>query len=149
MRKFKILMLVAMCSLGSSFAQERDKQTKEEKLSYYEQRAKEDAKFEQELKAKTEKESAEFWENQKQYEEDLKKRDRKAYRAYIKGKRDAYAEHYAHCGTHCHHSDYYHHHVSFYYYGYNNNHYYNSYPRRNAINTRIKIGTPRVRLGIF
>jgi hypothetical protein len=118
--------------------------TNEDKQSYYEKRAYEDAKFEQQLKLENEDEEAKFWNDQEQYEKDLKKRDRKAYRAYLRGKRDAYAEHYGHCDHSCYHSDYYYHHASFYYYNY---HYYERYPNRTTMRTNIRVGVPSVRIG--
>lgn len=120
--------------------------TEQEKLSYYEQRAEEDAKFEQ-SQALTEGEEEEFWESQKEYERELKKRDRKAHKAYMKGKRDAYAEHREHCDNHCHHSQYYHTHARFYYY--HNDHYsYRRYPKRTAIRTGVGISAPSLRIGL-
>ncbi|MBJ6368315.1 hypothetical protein [Snuella sedimenti] len=121
-------------------------ETKVDKTSYYEKRALEDAKYEQQFKADNEEEELAFWEDQKTYEAELKARDRKAYRAYMRRKRKAYAEHYGHCDHHCHHSGHYYHHATFYYYGYNRYHY-ERYPRSST--TRVSIGTPKVRLGLF
>ncbi|WP_345005538.1 hypothetical protein [Snuella lapsa] len=121
-------------------------ESKADKDSYYKRRALEDAKYEQQFKADNEANELAFWEDQKAYEEELKARDRKAYRAYMRRKRKAYAEHYGHCDHHCHHSDRYYHHATFYYYGYNRYHY-GSYPRSST--TRVSIGTPKVRLGLF
>lgn len=124
-------------------------ETKVEGKTYYEQRALEDAKYEQEFAAETEADEKEFWDDQKQYEKDLKKRDRKAYRAYMKGKKDAYAEHYEHCDNHCHHSDHYYSHATFYYYGYNDRRYYRQSPRGTSVRTNVRLSTPRVRVGIL
>ncbi|SFC81120.1 hypothetical protein [Algibacter pectinivorans] len=122
--------------------------TKIDKESYYQKRAAEDAKFEQQFKAENEEESEEFWQEQKAYEKELKKKDRQAYKAYMKGKRDAYAEHYEHCDNHCHHNTHYYSHASFYYYRYDG-YYYNRQPqRRSTINTRVSLGAPRVRVGL-
>lgn len=122
---------------------------KQDKASYYEMRAKEDAKYEQQFNGDTTTEEETFWKDQKNYEKELKRRDRAAYRAYMQGKRDAYAEHYDHCDHHCHHSDWYYQHATFYYYGYHDHYYYHRYPRSNGIQTSIKVGTPRVRLSMF
>ena len=116
--------------------------------SYYQKRALEDAKYEQQFKAETKADEEVFWKDQKNYEENLKREDRKAYRAYMKGKKDAYASHYDHCGNHCHHSDNYYHHASFYYYGYHG-HYNERYPRRSSVGTSVRIRTPSVRVGLF
>ena len=56
------------------------------------------------LKQKQKKEEKKFWKDQKEYEKDLKRRDREAYEAYMQGKTDAQEEHYSHCSDHCHHS---------------------------------------------
>jgi len=128
---------------------EKTNDTLIDKASYYEKRAEEDAKFEQQFSAKSKVEEETFWEDQKSYENNLKKEDKKAYRAYMKGKKDAYANHYEHCNHQCHHSDYYYHHASFYYYRYDG-YYYERYPRsRSTIRTNVRISTPSVRLGIF
>lgn len=120
-------------------------ETKADKKSYYTQRAEEDAKFEQQFNAESDKEEKEFWEEQKAYEKNLKKRDKKAYKAYRKGKQDAYKEHYRHCDRHCHHSDYYYGYASHYYYGYNSHYYYERQPSYRR--TRIRVKTPSVRIG--
>ncbi len=138
---FAAMILMSAGSLAQEVAPSED-----EKLSYYEQRAKEDAQFEQSQELAAEEEE-EFWESQKEYERKLKKRDKKAYKAYMKGKRDAYAEHRNHCDDHCHHSSHYHAHASFYYY--NHNHYpYRSYPNRTTVRTGIGISAPSVRIGL-
>ncbi|MDX1767343.1 MAG: hypothetical protein R3294_04780 [Arenibacter troitsensis] len=120
--------------------------TEQEKLTYYEQRAREDAQFEQSHEL-VEEEEEEFWESQQDYEKQLKKRDKKAYKAYMKGKRDAYAEHRSHCDHYCHHSDHYHTHASFYYY-HNEPYRYRSYSRGTTIRTGVGISAPSVRIGL-
>ena len=119
-----------------------------DKKSYYQKRASEDAQYEQQFKAETKAEEDTFWKEQKDYESNLKQEDRKAYKAYMQGKKDAYASHYEHCNHHCHHSDNYYHHASFYYYKYDG-YYYERYPRRNTISTRVQVRTPSVSLGLF
>lgn len=120
----------------------------QEKLSYYEQRAREDAQYEQSLAMENEAAESDFWNEQKSYEKELKKRDRKAYRAYMKGKRDAYAEHYEHCGHHCNHGRHYYSQATFYYHGYHGHHYYRQ-PYSPGIHTRVRVGAPAVRVGIL
>tara|TARA_R110000751_G_scaffold105189_3_gene201111 strand:+ start:4395 stop:4835 length:441 start_codon:yes stop_codon:yes gene_type:complete len=146
MKRLQFLSLaILLFSFIGSIAQEVES-TEKEKLTYYEQRAKEDAQFEQSQEL-AEAEEEEFWESQKEYERELKKRDRKAHKAYMKGKRDAYAEHREHCDSHCHHSQHYHTHASFYYY--HNDHYsYRSYPRRTTVRTGLGISAPSVRIGL-
>ncbi|MFC4721049.1 hypothetical protein ACFO5O_01845 [Geojedonia litorea] len=145
MKTIKFFIIVFVASIFTTVnAQEEGKSIeKETKMSYYEQRALEDAKFEQEFKSENKKDEERFWKDQKSYEDKLKKRDRKAYKAYMKGKRDAYAEHYNHCDHSCYHSDHYYHHASFYYHRY----YYEPYPRRTTMRTNIRVGVPSVRIG--
>lgn len=130
---------------GFMFAQEPVSEA--DRLSYYEQRAREDAAYEQSLVLKEE-EASDFWYDQEQYERELKKRDKKAYKAYMKGKRDAYAEHYENCGHHCHHGSHYYAHANFYYHGYRSHRYYHR-PYRSHIQTGIRIGSPKIGVGIL
>lgn len=157
MKPFKlIVLLIALGGSSITHAQKAEaemsneakvsNQVKADNMSYYHQRGIEDAKHEQQFKAETEDEEIAFWENQKKYEKQLKAKDRKAYRAYMRGKRDAYANHYEHCDAHCHHSDHFYHNATFYYYGYNR---YESYPHSNGITTRVGISTPNVSLDLF
>ncbi|MFI0430125.1 hypothetical protein [Mariniflexile sp. HMF6888] len=151
MKSIKALIMFFIIFVSSIINAQEAKTTSEAKIdsqSYYEQRAIEDAKYEQQFAAKTKAEEDAFWEEQKAYEKELKQRDRKAYRAYMKGKRDAYADHYEHCDAHCHHSPHYYHHASFYYYRYDN-YYYHRYPQRSTVTTSVNVRTPRVSLGLF
>jgi hypothetical protein len=148
-----IKALVFILVLGVSFitkAQETKNPDEKtiDKETYYQKRALEDAQYEQQFMAETKTEGETFWKDQKQYENDLKQSDKKAYRAYMKGKKDAYQSHYAHCNNHCNHSDYYYHHASFYYYRYDGN-YYERSPRRNTMSIGTRVNTPSVSLGLF
>ena len=151
MKIFKTVTFIL--AIGFSFiiqAQEAETDNKApvDKKSYYEKRAAEDAKYEQQFVSKNKEDEETFWDDQKAYEKDLKKKDRKAYRAYMQGKKDAYAEHYDHCNHHCHHSEYYYHHASFYYYRYDG-YYYDRYPKRGtSVRTNVRLSTPRVRVGL-
>ncbi|MEW4924941.1 hypothetical protein [Algibacter sp. 2305UL17-15] len=151
MKLFKTLVFVLAIGFSCPiYAQETETGSENtmDKKSYYEKRAAEDAKFEQQFKAENETEEEAFWKEQKAYEKELKRKDRKAHRAYMKGKRDAYAEHYEHCDSHCHHGHHYYNHASFYYYRYDG-YYYNRYPnRRSTVNTNARVSTPRVRVGL-
>lgn len=150
MKSIKLLVLttaLGFSCLINAQDSENSKDSSTDKKSYYQKRAEEDAKFEQGFIAKTEAEEERFWEEQKTYENDLRQRDKKAYKAYMKGKRDAYANHYEHCDGHCHHSEHFYHHASFHYHGYSG-YYYERYPRgRSSVRTSINIGTPKVRVG--
>ncbi|NNF19456.1 MAG: hypothetical protein HKN61_06730 [Flavobacteriaceae bacterium] len=141
----KSLLPLALLLIGSQAPILAQEQTEEDRISYYEERGREDAIYEQNLTTKEEADEADFWEDQEAYEKELKARDRKAHRAYMKGKRDAYKEHYAYCDHHCHHGSHYYSHATFYYHGY-----YRSYdrPSRTRVNTGIRIGTPSVRIGL-
>lgn len=150
MRIFKTLVFILTISFSFIMQAQKAEANNEasiDKKSYYEKRAAEDAKYEQQFFAENKDEEEAFWEDQKAYETELKKKDRKAHRAYIQGKKDAYAEHYEHCNHHCHHSNYYYHHASFYYYRYDN-YYYRRSPQRSTINTRVNVRIPSVRLGL-
>ncbi len=148
MKRINFLSLLSLLFITvGAFAQEKDTDEKDSP-SYYEQRGMEDAEYEQSLQL-AEAEEEEFWEEQKAYERKLKKRNRKAYKAYLKGKRDAYAEHRQHCNAHCHHSSHYHSNASFYYY--HNAHYRPHRPYRGTtIRTGVGVRMPNaiIRVGI-
>lgn len=151
MKLFKTFIFILAFGISFITNAQKPKTHNEKKLSkesYYKKRALEDATYEQQFSAETKAEEETFWKEQKKYETNLKRNDRKAYRAYIKGKEDAYFSHYENCNNHCHHSDYYYHHASFYYYGYER-YYYERYPHRNTIRTNIQLRTPSARLGLF
>lgn len=152
MKSIKPLVFIMVLSFVFSTNAQESKthiEASNDKMSYYQKRAKEDAQYEQQFSAKNKVEEETFWEDQKRYEKNLKNEDKKAYKAYMKGKKDAYANHYNHCNHECHHSDYYYHHASFYYYRYDD-YYYNRYPRnRSTISTNVRVSTPSVRLGLF
>jgi hypothetical protein len=127
---------------------ETEVNTKQEKVSYYEQRGAEDAKHELQFKAESKRGEESFWKEQEQYERDLKEDNRRAYRAYMQGKKDAYAEHHYDCDGHHYHSDSFYQHAGFYYYEYDRRNYERS-PRRSSSDIQIGVSTPSVRLGLF
>ena len=138
--------IIIFISATFIFSQEAKKTSKEDLKSYYQKRASEDAKFEQNFKATSKSEERKFWKEQKDYEEDLKEKDSIAHEAYMNGKRDAYAAHSENCNNHCDYSRYYHSHVVLYYQA--------SYrqerrPYRRSTETKVQIRMPRVSLGIF
>lgn len=146
MKRIQLLPLVSLLFISVGVVAQEEATIENEKLSYYEQRAIEDAKYEQTQQLDEDEEEA-FWEGQKEYERKLKKRDKKAYKAYLKGKRDAYAEHREHCNSHCHHSDHYHSHASFYYYN-NANYGYRRPYYGTTVRTAVGVGVPSVRIGL-
>ena len=139
-----VLSVIAFSFFGIVNSQENKVEEKQEsKTSYYEKRAKEDAKFEQQYTAETKKEERKFWKEQKEYEKELKRKDKVAYDAYMQGKKDAYAEHRNHCSNHCSHGHYYHSHATFYY-----RYEYRREPRYRS-RSSIRVGVPSVRIGLF
>ncbi|MDW5287690.1 hypothetical protein [Formosa sp. PL04] len=143
------LFTLAICFSLTIQAQDAqiENKTNIDKKSYYEKRALEDAQYEQQFTTKTKAEEKAFWKAQKTYKKDLKRKDKKAYKAYLKGKKDAYVKHYQHCDNHCQHSDHYYSHASFYYYRYDTN--YRRQPQPSTINTQIHVNTPGVSLGLL
>jgi hypothetical protein len=119
-----------------------------DKITYYQQRGSEDANYELTFKAKTKAEEKAFWKEQKEYEKELKKKNRKAYQAYIARKQDVYTVHHSHCDAHCHHSDSFYGHAGFYYYEYDQRNY-QGRPSNTSVNTQIGVRAPSVRLGLF
>lgn len=148
-----ILAIFLLGTMATTYAQEARVESKvnvgnsSDKLSYYQKRGAEDAKFELTFTAKTKAEEKAFWKEQKAYEKELKERDRKAYRAYIASKKEVYVEHYNHCDANCHHDDYFYSHAGFYYYQYDQPNYQRT-PSSTSINTQIGVRTPSVRLGL-
>ena len=140
-------LLFAFTMVASATAQEGKNEMgqEQESLSYYEQRAKEDALYEQSLAMGNKEDEKDFWKDQKRYEKDLRKRNKEAYRAYMKGKSDAYSEHAAFCGQHCRHSEYYYQQAQFY-----DSHSAYHYPRSNvAVRSNVRVTSPRVGFSIF
>ncbi|MDI1304552.1 MAG: hypothetical protein PSX42_06875 [bacterium] len=122
--------------------------TNADKTTYYQQRGSEDANYELTFKAKTKAEEKAFWKEQKEYEKDLKKKNRKAYHAYIASKQDVYTTHHSHCDANCHHSDSFYGHTGFYYYEYDQRNYQRA-PSNTSVSTQIGVRAPSVRLGLF
>ena len=147
MRKFGFAIGYILLIFSTTLAaQENNDSDTMDKESYYEQLSRQDAAFEQSLDLANEDDEKDIWKDQKKYEKDLRKRDKEAYRAYMKGKHDAYAEHAEHCGSHCQHSEHYYQHAHFYF-SYSDYH----YPRHNnvAIRTGVQIASPRIGVSIF
>jgi hypothetical protein len=142
----QLLTTLLVITISFSYGQGQEKDTIVGKENYYNKRAKEDAKFEQEFTATSKAEDKKFWKEQKQYEKELKKRDQVAHKAYMKGKRDAYAEHSDHCNSYCNHGYYYQYHVNYYYHS--NYRYERTYNRR-PNRTRVQISTPSIGFRIF
>jgi len=149
-----VLVIVFFGTVATMNAQEASMKSEtrinanQDKIAYYENRGAEDARFELEFKATSKADEKAFWKEQKEYEKNLKKQNRKAYRAYIASKQEAYAEHHHNCDDHCYHSDSFYQHAGYYYNGYDQHNYHTS-PRSSSVNTQIQVNTPSVRLGVF
>jgi hypothetical protein len=141
-----ILAITLLFASAISYGQNQEKDSIIGKEDYYKERAKEDAQFEQEFNSKSKSEDKSFWKDQRAYEKELKKKDKIAHKAYMQGKKDAYAEHNNHCDAHCNHGAYYKFHVS-YYYHHDQSYERRSYRRSNA--ARIVVKMPSIRLGMF
>jgi uncharacterized protein YwqG len=103
-------------------------------MSYYQRRGLEDAQHEQELEVKS-KEEHTFWEEQKKYEKELKKKIEEHIERIFKVK-EGYAAHHNYCDSHCHHSEYWYQHAGYYYYEYREPRYENR-ASRTTVNTQI------------
>lgn len=66
-------------------------------MSLYEHMARYDAKLEQDIQFSSEEDEADFWQDQKSFENALKYRDYSAYKVYLKTKQEEYAEHETLC----------------------------------------------------
>ena len=119
-----------------------------DKITYYQQRGREDANYELTFTAQTKAEEKAFWKEQKEYEKELKKKNRKAYQAYIASKEDVYTTHHSHCDSHCHHSDAFYGYAGFYYYEYDQRNYQRR-PSNTSARTQIGVRAPSVRVGLF
>jgi hypothetical protein len=79
----------------------------ESRLAVFEQRAMEDALYEQYMQWQTEEDELDYWTDQLNYERKLQKDYSHGYRVYISSKRDAYMKHQPECDAQCLHGDYY------------------------------------------
>lgn len=112
--------------------------------TYYQVRAKEDAAYEQSVKFKDNADEEDFWKDQKRYEKELKRRNKKAFVVYMNSKKDAYTTHSKNCSDACQHNENFHRHT-FYYHSYEKA----FYPRRLVMGAQLPVDTPRVSSGNF
>ncbi len=89
--------------------------TKKEVIAFYTAMAEKDALFEQSIRLDSAEDEADFWKDQKEFEQDLKQHNYTAYKSYLKGKKEAYHFHEQHCKTKENHGEYYYLQASFYY----------------------------------
>jgi uncharacterized protein (DUF2344 family) len=106
-KNITVVIAIALSIATNAQNTKTSRATETDKKSYYQNRALEDAKYEQHFIADTKTEEASFWKEQKEYEKNLKQKDKKAHKAYLRSKKESYAKHYNHCDSHCHHSDTY------------------------------------------
>lgn len=141
MRISKYLLITCIFTFLPITMLQAQETSQEDPETYYERRAREDAAYELALKEDAEDEE-EFWTSQQEYEQALKKTDKKAYKAYMKGKRDAYREHASHCNAHCHHGPRF---------EYRATYYYSNYPRsrQSSPTMSVRVRTPKVRIGLL
>ncbi len=66
-----------------------------------------DAHYEQQLQKFGAEDEADFWKDQRQFENKLLEKDPSFYQAYLNGKHIAYGRHQQQCNKDCHHSDLY------------------------------------------
>ncbi|MFV8357159.1 hypothetical protein ACNQGB_13345 [Flavobacterium sp. XS1P32] len=149
-----LLILLFLGIIATAHAQEASVKSETninvntDKITYYQQRGREDATYELTFTAQTKAEEKAFWKEQKEYEKELKKKNRKAYQAYIASKEDVYTTHHSHCDSHCQHSDAFYGHAGFYYYEYDQKNYQRR-PSTTSVRTQIGVRAHSLRLGLF
>jgi len=83
-------------------------------MSLYEHMARYDTKLEQDIQFSSEEDEADFWQDQKSFENALKYQDYSAYKVYLKTKQEAYAEHESLCKANAIHGIYFQAQASYY-----------------------------------
>lgn len=89
--------------------------TKKEVIAFYTAMAQKDALFEQSIRLDSQEDEADFWNDQKNFEQSLKQHNYTAYKAYLQSKKEAYSHHEQHCEAISNHGEYYYLQASFYY----------------------------------
>ena len=79
----------------------------ESHLAFYEQKALEDAAYEQMVTWNSEEDELDYWQDQRNFEEALHESNLRGYQVYLNTKRKVYMAHWAACGTQCQHGDYF------------------------------------------
>lgn len=87
----------------------------ESRLAFFEQKAMEDALYEQAMHWQTEEDELDYWTDQRNYEKALQQNQHHGYQVYIFSKRDAYRKHQESCDPLCGHGDYYQLQAAFYF----------------------------------
>jgi hypothetical protein len=73
-----------------------------------------DAEYEHNLVFSNSVDEADYWHDQRVFEQKLLKRSPSFYMRYLQGKKNSYSEHRESCDSHCAHGDYYYRQASFY-----------------------------------
>ncbi|SDQ20564.1 hypothetical protein [Flagellimonas zhangzhouensis] len=131
---YKTLVMVLFVSV---LAYQTSAQEKQVDVSFFKEKAKIDAHYEQSFIPLNEEDEIDFWNDQLQYESDLKQWDSNAYHVYLKEKSYAYSEYAKKCNQNCKHSEHYMQHAIFYikYYEY-------YYPRESsAMISEVRVET--------
>lgn len=106
-----LLMLMLLAGLMTVRAQEHNHQAS---LEFFEDKARQDAAYEQGLHWNNAEDELDFWKDQRRFEEQLMKVDRPAFIAYLQNKKAAYLEHRESCDSSCEHGDFYYLQASYY-----------------------------------
>ena len=107
-RIYKIAFLissVAFCYQGVLYSQGQIE--KQKALTFFMEKALEDANYEQSIQLKNAEDEVDFWNDQRNYERALKKLSYTAYQVYVNTKLEAYDNHSLTCETPHKHSDHY------------------------------------------
>lgn len=109
------LLWVWLACLGPSLVAAQQLAVKDHHLSLYEDRARQDAAYEQQIQWQTEEDEVDYWTDQRNFEKALQNSYAEGFQVYINSKRAAYMEHQRTCGDQCHHGDYYQLQASYYF----------------------------------
>jgi len=100
-----IIFSVAFCFQGELYSQAKEELPKA--LTFFMEKALEDAIYEQNIKLQFSEDEIDFWKDQRNYERALKKKSYTAYQVYINTKLEAYDSHRLVCETPHKHSEHY------------------------------------------
>jgi hypothetical protein len=107
MKWFGYVFVLVIFTTNSVFAQNHKVDSKKQRISFFMERAQQDAKYEQTLVTGNKEDELDIWKDQKRFEKDLKDWDWASYDAYMFAKKNAYLKHDEVCEDHCNHTDYY------------------------------------------
>ncbi|MCW5517787.1 hypothetical protein [Muriicola sp. Z0-33] len=99
------IFTAAFCCQGLLYAQEKDE--KQRALTFFMEKALEDAIYEQNIQMQFAEDEVDFWKDQRNFERALKKKSYTAYQVYVNTKLEAYDSHRLECKTPQNHSLHY------------------------------------------